>query len=55
MVESEAHRDLREPVFQLAVKNQWAILALQQKRLSLEEVFRALTHEGQNGNGKSHD
>lgn len=42
-VESEATLDLRDPVFQLAVRRNWPVLAMQQKRLSLEEVFRALT------------
>ncbi len=43
LLESDATHDLREDVFNLAVKNRWPILGLQQKRLSLEEVFRALT------------
>lgn len=51
MIESEAARDLREEVFRVAVQNNWPILSLEQKRLSLEEVFRTLTQES-NGNGK---
>ncbi len=43
VLESEASLDLREEVFRVATKKNWPILALQQKRLSLEEVFRALT------------
>lgn len=43
VVESDVSLDLRENVFQLAVKRNWPVLALQQKKLSLEEVFRALT------------
>lgn len=43
VLESEASFDLRESVFELASKNHWPILALRQERLSLEEVFRALT------------
>lgn len=42
-VESEAARDLREDVFRLAAARSWPILALSQEKLSLEEVFRALT------------
>jgi len=37
--------DLREEVFRLAVRNDWPILSLRQERLSLEEVFRALTKD----------
>ena len=43
VLESEASLDLREAVFQLAAHHHWVILGLEQKRLSLEEVFRALT------------
>jgi ABC-2 type transport system ATP-binding protein len=43
MIESDANTDLREPVSNLAAERRWVILGLQQKRLSLEEVFRALT------------
>jgi len=43
VVESPAGTDLREEVFRLAVRNDWPILSLRQERLSLEEVFRALT------------
>ncbi len=43
MIESESGRDLRESVFHLAVEKRWPILSLRQERLSLEEVFRALT------------
>ena len=44
IVESPAGADLREEVFRLAVRNDWPILSLRQERLSLEEIFRALTH-----------
>jgi ABC-2 type transport system ATP-binding protein len=44
VLESSAELDLREAVFELAVRERWPILALQQKKLSLEEVFSALTH-----------
>jgi len=43
IVESPAGTDLREEVFRLAVARGWPILSLRQERLSLEEVFRALT------------
>jgi ABC-2 type transport system ATP-binding protein len=43
ILESPASVDLREDVFRLAVERNWPILALRQERLSLEEVFRALT------------
>ena len=51
MVESPASVDLREDVFHMAAKKNWPILAMHQRRLSLEEVFRALTHQ-ENGKGK---
>ena len=43
VIESAADRDLRYDVFCLAAARNWPLLALQRKRLSLEEVFRALT------------
>ena len=43
VIESDAGRDLREDVFRFAAARDWPVLAMQQKRLSLEEVFRALT------------
>lgn len=39
----ESERDIREDVFKLASERRWAILALAQERLSLEEVFKVLT------------
>ena len=45
MVESAAGTDLREAAFRLAVRNDWPILSLRLERLSLEEVFRALTQD----------
>jgi hypothetical protein len=45
VVESSAELDLREAVFELAVRRHWPVLALQQKSLSLEEVFQALTRQ----------
>jgi ABC-2 type transport system ATP-binding protein len=45
VVESPAGSDLREAVFRLAVSRDWPILSLRQERLSLEEVFQALTKE----------
>ena len=43
VIESDASVDLREDVFRIASQRNWPVLGLQQKRLSLEEVFRALT------------
>lgn len=43
VIESDPAVDLREDVFQVAVRRKWPILALRQERLSLEEVFKALT------------
>jgi len=40
--------DLRESVFNAAVKNKWVILEMQKKTVSLEEVFRKLTVESGN-------
>lgn len=48
LLESSSEQDLRENVFRLAVEHNWPILSLTQQRLSLEDVFRALTSE-QNG------
>lgn len=45
VLEADATHDLREDVFCLASHENWPILALQQERLSLEDVFRALTKE----------
>ena len=43
VVESSGDTDVREAVFELAVKNHWPILAMTQETLSLEDVFRQLT------------
>ncbi len=43
VLESDASVDLREEVFRLATTRNWPLLALQQTRLSLEDVFRTLT------------
>lgn len=43
VLETDSSVDLREDVFKLATRKNWVILNLQQKRMSLEEVFRALT------------
>ncbi len=45
IVESTAETDLREAAFNLAAEKRWPILAMSQKTLSLEEVFRKLTQE----------
>jgi ABC-2 type transport system ATP-binding protein len=46
-IECEAGRDIREDVFRLAASRNWPLIAMQQKRLSLEDVFRALTRPSQ--------
>jgi len=51
VLESEAGRDLREDVFRFAASRDWPLLAMQQKRLSLEDVFRALTQPGHEAEG----
>jgi ABC-2 type transport system ATP-binding protein len=43
VLDCEGDLDLREPLFELASSRRWPILALRQEKLSLEEVFRALT------------
>ncbi|MBI5208996.1 MAG: ATP-binding cassette domain-containing protein [Elusimicrobia bacterium] len=43
VLESEAAKDLREDVFALAASKRWPIMAMSQEKLSLEDVFRALT------------
>jgi ABC-2 type transport system ATP-binding protein len=43
LLESAAESDLREAVFALASQRHWPILSMVQERLSLEEVFKALT------------
>ncbi|MBM3324708.1 MAG: ATP-binding cassette domain-containing protein [Calditrichaeota bacterium] len=44
-LESAAGTDLREGLWRLSVSENWPILELRRERLSLEEVFRALTQE----------
>ena len=43
LLESSAETDVREAVFELAVKHHWPILGMTQETMSLEEVFRQLT------------
>jgi hypothetical protein len=43
VIETAASIDLREDVFKIASSKNWPVLGLQQRQLSLEEVFRALT------------
>ncbi|MFN0118159.1 MAG: ATP-binding cassette domain-containing protein [Elusimicrobiota bacterium] len=47
ILESKAEDDLRKDIFRLASSKNWPILSLQMKKLSLEEVFRALTQTTQ--------
>jgi ABC-2 type transport system ATP-binding protein len=54
IIESDAGRDLRYDIFCLAAARNWPMLAMQQKRLSLEEIFRTLTKPGAEGGGESH-
>lgn len=42
-LEVNAQYDLREPIFNAAVKNNWVLLELEQETVSLEDVFRELT------------
>jgi ABC-2 type transport system ATP-binding protein len=42
-LESAKGKDLRESVFQLAVKEGWVLLEMRREVSSLEDVFRALT------------
>lgn len=41
--EIEADKDIREPLFDLAVSNGWKILEMRREQVSLEDVFRRLT------------
>src|SRR5262249_11267486 len=43
VLESSSGSDVREAVFELAVKQHWPILGMAQETLSLEDVFRQLT------------
>ncbi|MCB4756594.1 MAG: ATP-binding cassette domain-containing protein [Elusimicrobia bacterium] len=43
VLESDASRDVREDVFRLAVARNWVPLSIHYERLSLEDVFKALT------------
>jgi ABC-2 type transport system ATP-binding protein len=42
-IESTKGKDVREAVFQLAVKEGWTLLEMHREVSSLEDVFRALT------------
>ena len=41
--EIESQADLREKIFETAVRNNWAVLDLHREKASLEEIFRKLT------------
>lgn len=43
VIESAQDCDLRVPVFQLAARHNWPLLAMNQEQRSLEEIFRLLT------------
>lgn len=43
VLESDSTTDVRDAIFSLATQRHWTILGLQQKKLSLEDVFHALT------------
>ena len=47
IIESDSGVDLREGVFNLAVEKGWPIMGMHQERLSLEEVFQALTQDAE--------
>jgi ABC-2 type transport system ATP-binding protein len=55
LLETDAQTDLRDEVFRLAARENWPILALQQERWSLEEVFRALTQTDGSKKDQPHD
>src|SRR5580704_2638571 len=44
LIRVEAHSDLREEIFRLAVERRWIIRELTQERATLEDVFVELTH-----------
>jgi ABC-2 type transport system ATP-binding protein len=45
VVESASDKDIREDIFQFAVKNQLSVLSMQKKEKRLEDVFRELTKD----------
>lgn len=45
LIESEREKDIREDIFNFAVNNNIAVLSMQKKEMSLEEVFRALVSD----------
>ena len=45
VIESDAGVDLRETIFNLAVERKWPLMGMNQEKLSLEDVFQALTQE----------
>jgi ABC-2 type transport system ATP-binding protein len=42
-IDGEASRDLRKPLYRVAVDNKWTLLELTREAASLEDVFRNLT------------
>ncbi|MCB0831965.1 MAG: ATP-binding cassette domain-containing protein [Bacteroidetes bacterium] len=46
-VEYPNHMDLRQALFEYAIGNQWTVLEMSRHKVSLEDVFRNLTVEGE--------
>jgi len=43
IIESAIDKDIRQDIFELAVKNKWTVLSMQKKEKSLEQAFQELT------------
>ena len=43
LIESAIDKDIRQDIFELAVKNKWTVLSMQKKEKSLEQAFQELT------------
>jgi len=43
IVEGNTNNDIRPEIFQFAVKHNYTVLSMQQKEMSLEQVFQELT------------
>lgn len=48
-ITATGNRDIREDIFNMAVKHKWVILEMNQHKTNLEDVFRQLTKAGQEG------
>ncbi|RMH12067.1 MAG: ATP-binding cassette domain-containing protein [Gemmatimonadetes bacterium] len=54
-VSADGERDLRPELFRLAAEQGWVLWELHRERASLEQLFRELTAEPQNGDGRLDD